>query len=215
VYLRTTKERKDREHKRMGFPAEMEMVKNWTISLGPLQQHHPREKGKAVDELAELGAAHSLTSTQRQIVKDAIIEVSTNGDEFATQVYDLLQAVIDDEFRTHKPEGQHGLAIPENSKLYRDDVYSLYCVHGEEGAAWYTDAVINTLLDVEAPHVPDVYVERNIVWWLQAEMRVSSEKPHGSSSTVVSSVVWSLMEPRNVLGLQHQRHGTSPTKTRR
>jgi hypothetical protein len=128
VYLRTTKEWKDRQHKRMGFPAEMEMVKNWTISLEPLQQHHPREKGKAVDELAELGAAHSLTSTQRQIVKDAMIEVSTNGDEFATQVYDLLQAVIDDEFRTHKPEGQHGLAISENSKLYRDDVYSLYCV---------------------------------------------------------------------------------------
>jgi hypothetical protein len=125
-------------------------------------------KEKAIGQLAPLNSDRGLTPEQRLLVQDAVLEASMNGDEFASHVHGLLRNVIAGETLREKPVGGYGLQISNNQGLFRDDLCSLYCVEGGEAAAWYTDAVINTLLDIEAALVPDVYIERNLFFWLES-----------------------------------------------
>lgn len=112
--------------------------------------------------------ARGLSDEDREAIQDALSN-APDSDTLASQVRALLQVAQDGETREGTAPGQFGFNISKERKLYRDDILSLYYVQGRSTAAWFTDAVINTLLDLEATQVDDVHVERDLGHFLEID----------------------------------------------
>lgn len=115
---------------------------------------------------AELGLkgvseAIRLSLEDQNTIWEAISN-APGSDKFAHQVASLFRVILDGEQRENKEPGQFGFNISKERVVSRQDILSLYYHEGLPNAAWYTDTIINTVLDLEANTFQDVHVERNL-----------------------------------------------------
>ncbi|KAH4214917.1 hypothetical protein HBI95_014600 [Parastagonospora nodorum] len=140
-------------------------------------------KEKAVENTAHGSLA--LGEAGRTAIQDAL-EGAADDDEFASNVLSLLKAVIEAEKAAGMGPGEAGITIGRQ-KLYRDDVLSLYCLDGQEGAAWFREGIINALLTLEESHGPaSVHIESDFALWFEdrytAVLDRDIEKAEGDGS---------------------------------
>jgi hypothetical protein len=106
----------------------------------------------AVTETHATGKVLELYEEMSPMTRAAIIEAiqsAPGNDKLAGYIRPLLRDVL---------EAGTYIQTTEYWTLYVDDVLSLYYLKGQEETAWYTENVIHSVLDLEAPYVCNVYV---------------------------------------------------------
>jgi len=112
---------------------ELELQEEDEIFQPPPKAASTSSKGKAKAVENTAHGSLALGNAQRTAIQDAL-EGAAEDDEFASNVLSLLKAVIQAEEAHGLKPGETGITIG-GQKLYRDDVLSLYCLDGQEGAA--------------------------------------------------------------------------------
>jgi hypothetical protein len=143
----------------------------------------------AVTETHATEKVLELYEEMSPMTRAAIIEAiqsAPGNDKLAGYIRPLLRDVL---------EAGTYIQTTEYWTLYVHDVLSLYYLKGQEEATWYTENVIHSVLDLEAPYVSNVYVACHLDVFLSEDYdRMLESELLLAVDGKIPTVGWSLSE---------------------
>jgi hypothetical protein len=120
----------------------------------------PAQKSRSVfGALAAQAEATRITPAVRALLIKDIQGASHEGASLGHVVGPILDFVLEGARSNNLPETEYYFNIVPEWKLSLDDILSLWFMQGQENAAWFTDALMHSLLEVDAKNVKDVFVD--------------------------------------------------------
>jgi hypothetical protein len=120
----------------------------------------PAQKSRSVfGALAAQAEATRITPAVRALLIKDIQGASHEGASLGHVVGPILDFVLEGARSNNLPETEYYFNIVPEWKLSLDDILSLWFMQGQENAAWFTDALMHSLLEVDAKNVKDVFID--------------------------------------------------------
>jgi hypothetical protein len=138
-----------------------------------------------------------ITPEMRTTIIQAI-ETAPDNDKLANCVRPLVQVVLDGAAGQGVEPHRFSFRIAPNWQILLDDILSLYHLHGQEDAAWFTENIIHSVLDLEARHVGDVYVESHLDHFLSEDYdRVRQSDVADAVAGKAPAIGWPFMDVKS------------------
>jgi hypothetical protein len=134
----------------------------------PASKPAPKLRPVLGDLAAEAADAGITPAIRKLIIKD-IQSAPREVGSFAYEIGGILDFVLDGAHVNHLPETEFYFNIVPDMRLSLDDVLSLWHMRGQENAAWFTDRLMHSLLDVDAMSVANVFVDYHLDHFLMDE----------------------------------------------
>ncbi len=104
---------------------------------------------------------NTISITDR-IALQLALDQAPSSDLLAGHVKELLQSLEDSAQAASQPLDGFGIKISENEKLYQNDILSLYHLDGYDTAAWLTEPIMYTIMNLEPLPSDDVYIDKDL-----------------------------------------------------
>ncbi len=97
-----------------------------------------------------------------RIALQLALDQAPSSDLLAGHVKELLQCLKDSAEAANESIDGFGIKISENEKLYQNDILSLYHLDGYDTAAWLTEPIMYTIMNLESLPSNDVYIDKDL-----------------------------------------------------
>jgi hypothetical protein len=140
-----------------------------TNKLAPPASKLNPGSGSLLGDLAHQAEAGGIPHAVRALlIKDIQAARHVDG-SLASEVGSLLDIITQGAASKQIPETEFYTRIVPERSLYLNDILSLWVMRGQDISAWFTDALMHSLLKNEAKNTDDVFIDCNLDHFLSDE----------------------------------------------